>query len=142
MLHPHGEPASLRPPAEVQVVLLDGSWSESSGMVQELWGWDRLVSLPMQGESRYWLRSQTDAGRFSTVEALLFVLDWLGLADAHAALQVQFELQVYAGLRARGKKQLAEEFLRTSPLAAALPEFIARLNERRPRLPPSRQQED
>jgi len=135
LLHPHGEPAPERSPEEVQVILLDGSWPESSGMVQEVGRWGRLVSLPMQGESRYWLRAQQDQGRFSTVEALLFVLRQLGLNDAHAALQVQFELQVYASLRARGKKQLAEEFLVTSPIAAALPEFLARLNEPRSRAP-------
>lgn len=133
LLHPHGEPAPVRAAEEVQVVLLDGSWSESSGMVQEVGSWGRLVSLPMQGESRYWLRAQQDAGRFSTVEALLFVLRQLGQHEAYAGLQLQFELQVYASLRARGKKQLAEEFLQTSPIAAVWPEFLARLNERRPR---------
>ncbi len=133
LLHPHGEAAPERAPEEVQVILLDGSWSESSGMVQEVGRWGRLVSLPMQGESRYWLRAQQDQGRFSTVEALLFVLQKLGLNDAHAALQVQFELQVYASLRARGKKQLAQEFLETSPIAGALPAFLAQLNEPRVR---------
>lgn len=133
LLHPHGEPAPDRAPEAVQVILLDGSWSESSGMVQEVGRWGRLVSLPMQGESRYWLRAQQDQGRFSTVEALLFVLRQLGLNDAHAALELQFELQVYASLRARGKKQLAEAFLSTSLIAAAIPEFLARLHEPRPR---------
>jgi len=102
-------------------------------MAQEVRNWGRLVSLPMIGESRYWLRAQTEAGRFSTVEALLFLLRAFGLAAAHDALRLQFELHVYAHLRARGHKETGERFLATSPLREAFPELIAALNLRRPR---------
>lgn len=134
ILHPHGEPAPTgRSAAEVQVVLLDGSWREASAMAQEVSGWGRLVSLPMSGEGRYWLRAQADAGRFSTAEALIFLLDRFGLNEARDALRLQFELHVYASLRARGHKEQADEFLRGSPLPAAFPEWLAEVNTRRPR---------
>lgn len=134
ILHPSGEPLSVLPdPRDVQVLLLDGSWPETSAMAQEVSGWGRRIALPMTGESRYWLRAQQDAGRFSTVEALLFVLAAFGLQDAEHALRCQFELQVYAGLRARGQKERAAAFLRDSPAREALPEFLSELNRARPR---------
>jgi hypothetical protein len=37
-----------------------------------------------------------------------------------------------AGLRTRGAKALADEFLATSPLRTAMPELLAWLGERRP----------
>jgi DTW domain-containing protein YfiP len=133
ILHPQGHPAPAGArPEEVQVVLLDGVWSETSAMAQEVVGWGRAVSLPMTGESRYWLRTQQDQGRFSTVEALLFLLRMFGLEDAHATLRLQFELHVYASLRVRGHKERAAEFLRDSPAAAAFPELLAQLHVRRP----------
>ncbi len=134
ILHPSGEavPADV-PLRQVQLVLLDGSWRESSAMAQEVRGWGRLASLPMAGESRFWLRAQADAGRFSTAEALLFFLRHLGLAQEHAALQLQFELHVYAHLRARGHKERALEFLSASPIATPFAELIAQLDVRRPR---------
>lgn len=136
ILHPQGHPApaGARPEA-VQVVLLDGVWSEASAMAQEISGWGRRVSLPMTGESRFWLRSQQDGGRFSTVEALLFLLRHFGLAEAHDELNRQFELHVYASLRVRGRKDRAEEFLRASPVPAAFPELLAQLQVRRPLVP-------
>lgn len=134
VLHPHGLPAPEgADPAGVQVVLLDGSWSETSAMAREVASWGRLVGLPLAGKSRYWLRAQQEGTRFSTVEALLFLLRQFGLEVAHDALQVQFELHVYASLRARGRVDLAAEFLRESPLPAALPELLAQMQVRRPR---------
>lgn len=134
ILHPNGSPPREGVSAEnVQVLLLDGSWSETSAMAQEIGAWGQLVSLPMAGESRYWLRAQQDGGRFSTVEALLFLLQRFGLDDTHEALRVQFELHVYASLRSRGRRDLADDFLRESPLGAALPDVLAELNRRRPR---------
>lgn len=134
ILHPHGSPARAGvPPENVQILLLDGSWSETSAMAQEIGSWGELVSLPMTGESRYWLRAQQDGGRFSTVEALLFLLRWFGLSEAHDALQVQFELHVWASLRSRGRRDLADEFLAQSPLRAALPDVLAEMNRPRPR---------
>jgi DTW domain-containing protein YfiP len=81
----------------------------------------------MQGKSRYWLRAQSGTGRFSTAEALLFLLGALGLAEAQAQLRVQFELHVFASLCARGHKQLADDYLVDSPLRAVLPEMLAKL---------------
>jgi DTW domain-containing protein YfiP len=134
ILHPNGDPApSPMPPEQVQVLLLDGSWSETSAMAQEVRGWGRLVNLPMTGESRYWLRAQADAARFSTFEALLFLLKHLGLHEAHDALRLQFELHVYASLRARGHKADALAFLATSLIAYAFADLIAQLDIRRPR---------
>lgn len=133
ILHPHGLPAPDDvAPEKVQALLLDGAWSETSAMAREVAGWGRLVSLPMAGESRYWLRAQQDGGRFSTVEALLYLMRHYKMTDAAEALRLQFELHVYAGLRARGRRELAEEFLQESPLRTAMPDVIARLNTRRP----------
>lgn len=134
ILHPNGEPFPVTIPAEqVQILLLDGSWRETSAIAQEVGAWGRLVSLPMAGESRYWLRAQADGHRFSTVEALLFLLKNFGLDDAHAALRLQFELHVYASLRARGHKADALEFLKTSPVATEFSALIAELDVPRPR---------
>jgi DTW domain-containing protein len=135
IMHPHGDPVpSLLPAADkVQVILLDGSWSEASAMAQEVRGWGRLVNLPMTGVSRYWLRAQADAARFSTVETLLFLLKAFGFDEAHEALRLQFELHVFACLRARGQKVKSQEFLFGSPIGAAYRDFIAQLDVRRPR---------
>lgn len=134
-LHPHGEPfpAQPPPPEKVQIVLLDGAWREATAMAHGVGNWGRTVNLPMSGESRYWLRTQQTGGRFSTVEALIFVLKAFGFETAAAALQVQFELHVYATLRSRGLKDTAMEFLQGSPVAAALPDVLEQLNARRPR---------
>jgi DTW domain-containing protein len=133
VVHPQGAPAPLDvPPERVQVVLLDGSWRETAAMAQEVRGWGRPVSLPMTGQSRYWLRAQSEAGGFSTVEALLFLLQAFGLGEAHAVLRAQFELHVYASLRARGHKALSEEFLRGAALPPAFDDLIGELNLRRP----------
>jgi DTW domain-containing protein YfiP len=138
ILHPLGERLPARPElveraVAPQVLLLDGSWREAARMMHGVERWGRLVSLPMTGPSRYLLRDQQGAGNYSTVEALLFLLGALGLQAEHAALRLQFELHVYAGLRARGEKTAAENFLADSPVRAALPELLAELNRRRPR---------
>jgi DTW domain-containing protein YfiP len=134
ILHPHGRPAPAGVEAgSIQLILLDGSWSETSAMARAVTPWGRLVSLPMTGESRFWLRDQQEGGRFSTAEALLFVLDALGLHPQHEELRVQFELHVYASLRARGRTEAAAEFLAGSIIATALPELLAQLHTRRPR---------
>jgi hypothetical protein len=134
ILHPQGEPMpETVDVSSVHVVLLDGSWSEASAMARAVGRQGRLISLPMAGESRYWLRDQQEGGRFSTVEAFLQLLRGLGLTAVHEAVRLQFELHVYANLRARGRKDAAERFLAESPVAAALPDLIAKLNVRRPR---------
>lgn len=133
ILHPSGPPMpDDLPPEAAQVLLLDGSWREASAMAREVGAWGRTVSLPMTGESRYWLRAQQEGGRFSTVETLMFLYRAFGLDRAHDELQIQFELHVYAGLRARGSIALAAEYLSTSPIRAALPELLAQLHVRRP----------
>ena len=134
ILHPKGEPMPANTAAEhVQILLIDGSWRESSAIAQEIGSWGRLVNLPMSGESRYWLRSQADDARFCTMEALLFLLGALGLEEARARLNEQFELHVYASLRARGSKEAALKFLENSPVPEVFPELIQQLDVRRPR---------
>ena len=142
ILHPLGEPLGACPElveravargAPPQVLLLDGSWREAARMMNGVKSWGRLVSLPMTGPSRYLLRDQQGAGNYSTAEALLFLFAALGLHAEHAALRLQFDLHVYAGLRARGEKTAAENFLADSPARDAFPELLAELNRRRPR---------
>lgn len=126
ILHPNGEPLPADAnPAALQVLLLDGTWVQAAEMARITGSWGRRVSLPLQGRSRYWLRAQSGAGRFSTAEALIFLLGALGLAEAQARLRVQFELHVYASLCARGHKQRAAEYLVDSPVRTALPEVLA-----------------
>jgi len=135
ILHPTGEEApAVVEASSIQVVLLDGSWSETSAMAQEIAGWGRRVRLPIVGASRFWLRAQQDNGRFSTAEALLALFEGLELADAQAALRRQLELHVYANLRARGRKDAAAQFLRDSPIQTAFPELLAQLQVRRANL--------
>lgn len=138
ILHPRGEPLAAieglvsRDPSTVQVLLLDGSWNEAGDMLRAVENWGRRVSLPLSGPSRYWLREQKSEGQHSTVEALLCLLESMGLRETEAALRVHFELHVYAALRARGQKGPAAEYLARSPIRDALPEFLERLRERRP----------
>lgn len=133
ILHPRGEPVPAgADPAAVQVLLLDGSWSEAGSMLEVVGPWGRRVSLPPAGASRYWLRNAPGAGKLATAEALLGLFAAFGLAAAEAQLRLQFELHVYAGLRTRGAKALAEKLLATSPLRAAMPELLAQLDARRP----------
>jgi hypothetical protein len=133
ILHPRGGPLPAgTPPTDVQVLLLDGSWREAAAMLPVVETWGRRIRLPMTGPSRYWLRAQQDGGKYSTIEALLFLLAALGLSKEEEQLRLQFELHVYAGLRARGAKALADEFLATSPLRTAMPDLLHKLDERRP----------
>ncbi len=134
ILHPLGRPlGELSRDAPPQFLLLDGSWREATQMMRRIENWGRPVSLPMTGPSRYRLRRQQGAGNYSTVEALLFLLDALGQPAARDALRAQFELHVYASLRARGEKSAAEKFLATSPARDTFPALLAELNRRRPR---------
>ena len=134
ILHPAGEPMPVGEPfSDVQVLLLDGTWVQANGMLRAVEGWGRRVSLPMAGASRYWLRTQADEGRFSTAEALLFLLAALGLRREHEALRLQFELHVYASLCARGKKREAADYLVNAPVREALPELLVEFARRRPR---------
>lgn len=133
ILHPLGEPIPKNEaPEGLQVLLLDGSWREAARMMHGVKRWGRLVSLPMTGPSRYLLRDQQGTDRYSTAEALLFLLAALGLADQHARFRLQFELHVYAGLRGRGEKAAAEKFLSESPAREAFPDLLEKLAQRRP----------
>lgn len=133
ILHPRGEPIpATEPPVDVQVLLLDGSWREAARMSQVAAPWGRLVRLPMQGPSRFRLREQQLTGNYSTIEALLFLFATLGLAKEEAQLRLQFELHVYAGLRARGAKAAAAEYLATSPVRDAFPALLQEFDRVRP----------
>jgi DTW domain-containing protein YfiP len=134
ILHPLGEPLpASTDPAELQVLLLDGTWRQAGDMSRALESWGRRVSLPMSGESRYWLRTQAGEGKFCTVEALIFLLGAVGCTAARDQLRLQFELHVYAGLCARGAKALAAEYLADSPVRAAFPALLEKLARRRAR---------
>ncbi|MEY4642422.1 MAG: hypothetical protein RLZZ227_2416 [Pseudomonadota bacterium] len=133
ILHPNGLPAPANvAPESVQVLLLDGSWSESAGMARTVSSWGRLVQLPLGGTSRFWLRAKQEGGRYSTAEALLFLLDSFGLEAERDTLQLQFELHVYANLRARGNTDMAAQFLEESVIRTKLPEFLQQLQAPRP----------
>lgn len=134
ILHPHGDtpPVAPPPPERLQILLLDASWAQAGGMLAQVQNWGRRVRLPMAGSSRYALRAQNGADRFSTFEALLFLLTELGLHDAAAGLRLQFELHVYAGLCSRGRKAEAAAYLEASPVKTAFPELLAEFARRRP----------
>lgn len=135
ILHPLGEPLPAgAPPANLQVLLLDGSWREAARMLHAVESWGRPVRLAMTGPSRNLLRDQQGAGNYSTAEALLFLLDAFGLAREHSEFRLQFELHVYAGLRARGEKAAAEKFLADSPVREAFPELLEKLAMKRRRI--------
>lgn len=120
VLHPNGERCPDEVPARVQLVLLDGTWQQAGEMLRTLGSTGRRVCLPFTGQSRYWLRNQHADGNVSTIEALLLALRAMGRTDEHLKLSGLFELQVYAGLLARGKKALAADFRASSPVREEL----------------------
>ena len=116
ILHPFGE--SLSPVEDLsqsRFLLLDGNWSQAAGMLKRFDPLGRKVSLPMQGASRFWLREKQAGTRYSTIEALIFLLNHFGHLELAKQCQVIFERHVYAGLLARGKKELAAEYKRGMP---------------------------
>lgn len=135
ILHPQGEPVPVpEVPETLQALLLDGSWREASRMRKVVEPWGRLVRLDArtEGQSRYRLRAQHAAGMYSSVEALILLLEALGEPLAAEGLRLQFELHVYAGLRCRGAVEEAAAFLEASPLLAAMPGVLGDLQRRRP----------
>jgi DTW domain-containing protein YfiP len=135
VLHPRGEPipaaaAATGGPPFPQVVLLDGTWRQAGEMLRTVAGLGKLVRLPEQEPSRYWLRDQREPTQVSTAEALLAVFRAVGDAAAERCLRLHFELHVYATLRSRGQREMAERYLGESPLLDAIPEFLDRLNAR------------
>lgn len=133
ILHPRGEAVPPRPISPVQVLLLDGNWREAAAMARSVTGWGRLVRLPEAGPSRYELRSTPHPDTYATAEALVVLLAAIGATEPATRLRRQFELHVYAGLRTRGAKTRAEEFLARSALREDFPELIEELNRRRRR---------
>lgn len=135
ILHPAGElpPAGVSI-ASLQILLLDGSWREAARMRKAVESWGRLIRLPPATPSRFRLRRPNAGDQYSTVEALIFLLETLGLPELAAPLRGQFELHVYAGLRSRGAVDEAARFLATSTLEQALPTTLHNLQRRRPQL--------
>ena len=139
ILHPRGEPldgivAPAGTPPTPTVLLIDGSWTESGRMLQFVQGWGRPVRLTLNARSRYRLRNQKDDGNLSTAEALIGLYEALGLAKAADLLRWHLELRVYVGLRSRGRKAEAEDYLAQSPIRTRLGPFLDRLHARRPNL--------
>lgn len=133
VLHTRGEPMPpAADPARVQVLLLDGSWQAVGVMLPQIEGWGRRIRLPVTAPSRYWLRDAKAEGRLSTLEALIVLHEQLGQRETAEALRLQFELHVFAGLLARGKRAEAERFLVDSPVRGSLPELAARLQGSNP----------
>lgn len=137
ILHPRGElPPPDAVPENLQVLLIDGSWKQAADLMRSAHPLGKTIRLPMSGGSRYWLRAQQDEGKFSTIEALLFLLSTLGLHREEQQLRLEFELHVYAGLLARGRPPDARRFLVDSPIRTAFPDLVARLDPWRPIAPP------
>ena len=137
ILHPLGEPLEsiqsvIDSSTPLRVLLLDGNWSQAGEMLRTVESMGRCVRLRAAGPSRYWLRNQREPSHISTAEALLGVFNAVGDTAAEVQFRLHFELHVYASLRARGRRQLAEDYLLDSPLKAAIPDFLERLNARRP----------
>ncbi|MFM1902624.1 MAG: hypothetical protein RLZZ440_524 [Planctomycetota bacterium] len=141
VLHPSGDPLpepattdapALQPPPTV--LLLDGSWRQAGEMLASMHGRGRCVRLPAAATSepsRYWLRNQARADQLCTAEALMGVLTAVGEPDAAQRLRLHFELHVYATLRVRGHRELAERYLGHSPLLGEAPDALDRLHARR-----------
>jgi DTW domain-containing protein len=132
VLHPCGDPPPPAAPGGAHrphVLLLDGTWRQSGEMLRAVEGMGRRVRLPepVAEPSRYWLRNQPAATHLSTAEALIGVFEAVGEITAARRLRLHFELHVYATLRARGKREMAERYLGHSPLLAEVPEAVARL---------------
>ena len=132
ILHPGGVPMpDDLPPADPSpnVVLLDGTWRQAGEMLRACEGLGRCVRLPDAAAepSRYWLRDQPAPGQLATAEAAMGALRAMGDAAAAAALQLHFELHVYATLLSRGRREMAERYLGDSPLLAAALDVVDRL---------------
>jgi hypothetical protein len=139
ILHPAGDPLPGEQSPTVpkherrqSVLLLDGTWRQAGEMLRSLEGVGRCVRLPdaNNAPSRYWLRDQPGPEKLSTAEALLGVFKAVGQHEAARRLRLHFELHVYATLRSRGKREMAERYLGYSPLLADAPAAIEALDAR------------
>jgi hypothetical protein len=116
------------------MLLLDGSWRQAGEMLASMHGRGRCVRLPdaaTSEPSRYWLRNQAQPEQLCTAEALMGVLAAVGEPEAAQQLRLHFELHVYATLRVRGHRELAERYLGHSPLLTDAPDALDRLHARR-----------
>lgn len=139
ILHPGGDPLSDAVAATadsrrggISALLLDGTWRQAGEMLRSVEGLGRCVRLPdaRPEPSRYWLRDQPSPTQLSTAEALMGLFRGLGAEEAERRLRLHFELHVYATLRARGRREMAERYLGHSPLLAEAPDALAILHAR------------
>jgi DTW domain-containing protein YfiP len=155
VLHPSGDPLPEPAPAVAEeggrssfpasekscvpflpptVLLLDGSWRQAGEMLASMHGRGRCVRLSdtaTSEPSRYWLRNQARPDQLCTAEALMGVFTAVGEPEAARRLRLHFELHVYATLRVRGHRELAERYLGHSPLLTEAPDALERLHARR-----------
>lgn len=141
VLHPSGDPlpepaaaGGSVPQPRPAVLLLDGSWRQSGEMLASVKRRGRCVCLSAAATSepsRYWLRDQAKPEQLCTAEALIGVLRAMGEPHAERCLRLHFELHVYATLRARGHRELAERYLGHSPLLNDAADALDRLHDRR-----------
>ena len=128
ILHPCGQLHETLPsPEKTQVVLLDGSWRETTVMAHATTCWGVNMSLPMAGRSRFWLRAQQDESRFSTAEALARFYELNDDLESAKSLRLQLDLHVFAGLLSRGRVKLAHSFLDSSDLLTHFQPIVKRL---------------
>jgi DTW domain-containing protein YfiP len=140
VLHPAGDPLpaaaaadGTTPKPSPAVLLLDGSWRQAGEMLASVQGRGRCVRLPdtaTSEPSRYWLRNQAKSDQLCTAEALMGVFRAVDAHEAERQLRLHFELHVYATLRVRGHRELAERYLGHSPLLTEAADPLARLHAR------------
>lgn len=138
ILHPDGEPLLEEPRQHgfidaPHVLLLDGTWRQAHEMLRAVDGVGRCVRLPedaTNAPSRYWLRDQPELSKRSTAEALIDVFEAMGDSSAAKELRLHFELRVYATLRSRGKREMAERYLGCSPLLDDARDALDRIHAR------------
>jgi hypothetical protein len=137
ILHPGGDPLpgsagcrDLASGPRQSVLLLDGTWRQAAEMLRCVEGLGRCIRLVDAGSepSRYWLRDQPSPMQLSTAEALLGMFRDVGEQAAARLLRLHFELHVYATLRARGRREMAERYLGHSPLLSEAPEVLDHLH--------------
>jgi DTW domain-containing protein YfiP len=141
VLHPSGEPMPMASSVAdgsrgvgIQLLLIDGTWRQAGEMLASVHGRGRCVRLSNAATSepsRYWLRNQARPEQLCTAEALMGVFTAVGEPEAERRLRLHFELHVYATLRARGHRELAERYLGHSPLLTDAADALDGLHARR-----------
>jgi DTW domain-containing protein YfiP len=134
ILHPAGAPLPAATAGTApHVLLLDGTWRQAGEMLRDVERLGRCVRLPDEAAAapgRYWLREQARPAQRSTAEALIDVLRAASEPEAAGRLRLHFELHVYATLRARGRREMAERYLGHSPLLTDAPHVVHLLERR------------